>query len=143
MFSYVLPLPPSLPLPLFTVYARCYANKDVIERDSLKDELTVIFFLACTGGLLGWALLKPFVERLWQGSGIAGLALPVGNDSRSRAGGGGASSGRGVAPLQSRECYGAEGPSTSGSRRQQRGGGYDDEDDGRDGGEGGRPLRST
>lgn len=33
-----------------------------IERDSLKDELVVIMFVACTGGLLAWALIKPWLN---------------------------------------------------------------------------------
>ncbi|ETN43438.1 uncharacterized protein HMPREF1541_02597 [Cyphellophora europaea CBS 101466] len=40
------------------VFATCF------QRDSLKDELVVILFVACTGGLLAWALVKPWVHRV-------------------------------------------------------------------------------
>ena len=34
-----------------------------IERDSRKDEAVVFIFIVATGGLLTWALLKPWIER--------------------------------------------------------------------------------
>jgi hypothetical protein len=34
-----------------------------IERDSRKDEAVVFIFIFATGGLLTWALLKPWIER--------------------------------------------------------------------------------
>jgi hypothetical protein len=34
-----------------------------IERDSRKDEAVVFIFIFATGGLLAWALLKPWIER--------------------------------------------------------------------------------
>lgn len=33
------------------------------ERDSRKDEAVVFIFIFATGGLLAWALLKPWIER--------------------------------------------------------------------------------
>jgi hypothetical protein len=35
-----------------------------IERDSLKDETIVVVFIFATAGLLGWALVKPWIDRL-------------------------------------------------------------------------------
>ncbi len=35
-----------------------------IERDSLKDETVVVVFIFATAGLLGWALVKPWIDRL-------------------------------------------------------------------------------
>ena len=40
------------------VFTTCF------QRDSLKDETVVILFLFATAGLLGWALIRPLVERL-------------------------------------------------------------------------------
>ena len=34
-----------------------------IERDSRKDQAVVFIFIFATGGLLLWALVKPWVER--------------------------------------------------------------------------------
>lgn len=34
------------------------------ERDSLKDETVVVVFIFATAGLLGWALVKPWIDRL-------------------------------------------------------------------------------
>lgn len=34
-----------------------------IERDSRKDEAVVFLFIFATGGLLAWALAKPWIER--------------------------------------------------------------------------------
>lgn len=34
-----------------------------IERDSQKDEAVVFIFIIATGGLLAWAVLKPWIER--------------------------------------------------------------------------------
>lgn len=41
------------------------ANRNLlhIERDSRKDEAVVFIFIFATGGLLTWALLKPWIER--------------------------------------------------------------------------------
>ena len=33
------------------------------ERDSRKDEAVVFIFIFATGGLLAWALFKPWIER--------------------------------------------------------------------------------
>ena len=35
----------------------------VVERDSRKDEAVVFVFIFATAGLLGWALIRPWVER--------------------------------------------------------------------------------
>jgi hypothetical protein len=34
----------------------------MIERDSRKDEAVVIIFIVATGGLLAWAVLRPWVQ---------------------------------------------------------------------------------
>ena len=34
-----------------------------IERDSRKDEAVVFIFIFATAGLLGWALIRPWVEK--------------------------------------------------------------------------------
>lgn len=34
-----------------------------IERDSQKDEAVVFIFIIATGGLLAWAVFKPWIER--------------------------------------------------------------------------------
>lgn len=34
------------------------------ERDSLKDETVVVIFIFATAGLLAWALVKPWIDRL-------------------------------------------------------------------------------
>lgn len=36
------------------------------ERDSLKDETVVVIFIIATAGLLAWALVKPWIDRLRQ-----------------------------------------------------------------------------
>jgi len=40
------------------VFTTCF------QRDSIKDETVVIIFLILTTGLLGWALIKPWIDRL-------------------------------------------------------------------------------
>lgn len=35
----------------------------ITERDSRKDEAVVFIFIFATAGLLGWALIRPWVER--------------------------------------------------------------------------------
>lgn len=57
------------------------------ERDSLKDETVVVLFLLVTAGLLGWALVKPFVERARR-SGPVQRYAPVGRESADLATGG-------------------------------------------------------
>lgn len=37
-----------------------------LERDSRKDEAVVIFFIFATAGLLGWAAVKPWVDKCVQ-----------------------------------------------------------------------------
>lgn len=39
------------------------ANYRVPERDSKKDAAIVFIFIIATGGLLGWAVFKPWVEK--------------------------------------------------------------------------------
>jgi hypothetical protein len=41
------------------VFTTCF------QRDSLKDEAIVFIFIFATAGLLGWAILKPLVDKLW------------------------------------------------------------------------------
>ena len=36
---------------------------DIVERDSQKDQAVVFIFIIATAGLLGWALIKPWVEK--------------------------------------------------------------------------------
>jgi hypothetical protein len=36
----------------------------VLERDSLKDETVVVIFIFVTVGLLSWALVKPWIDKL-------------------------------------------------------------------------------
>lgn len=66
-----------------------FANR-IIERDSLKDETIVLLFIVMTTGLLGWAILKPWVEKLRDNDTVQRYA-PIGNlDPRSlRRGAGG------------------------------------------------------
>jgi len=42
------------------VFAQCF------QRDSIKDEAVVFIFIFTTAGLLGWAVLKPWVVK-WTG----------------------------------------------------------------------------
>lgn len=35
----------------------------LLERDSRKDEAVVFIFIFATGGLLGWAALRPWIEK--------------------------------------------------------------------------------
>jgi len=44
------------------VFAQCF------QRDSIKDEAVVFIFIFATAGLLGWAVLKPWVVK-WTGWG--------------------------------------------------------------------------
>lgn len=57
------------------VFAQCF------QRDSLKDETVVVLFILVTTGLLGWALIKPYVTKMG-GSGSEwreGRYMPVNN----------------------------------------------------------------
>ena len=47
------------------MFAQCF------QRDSIKDEAVVIIFIFATAGLLGWAVLKPWVVK-WTGWGQEG-----------------------------------------------------------------------
>jgi hypothetical protein len=47
------------------VFAQCF------QRDSIKDEAVVFIFIFATAGLLGWAVLKPWVVK-WTGWGRGG-----------------------------------------------------------------------
>ena len=52
-----------------------------LERDSLKDRTIVTLFIIATGGLLAWAILKPFVMK----SGVSDVVqryTPVAGHSR-------------------------------------------------------------
>ncbi|KAK5213301.1 hypothetical protein LTR41_000880 [Exophiala xenobiotica] len=40
------------------VFTTCF------QRDSLKDETVVVVFIFATAGLLGWAIVKPWIDRL-------------------------------------------------------------------------------
>ena len=40
------------------VFTTCF------QRDSLKDETVVVVFIIATAGLLGWALIKPWVDKV-------------------------------------------------------------------------------
>ncbi len=53
MFPYVCPFP-----------FCSLVNSHFLERDSLKDETVVFVFIFATAGLLAWALVKPWVDRL-------------------------------------------------------------------------------
>jgi hypothetical protein len=57
------------------VFTTCF------QRDSIKDETVVVLFIFATMGLLGWAVVRPWVERLREGR-----YLPLG---RGGSGGGG------------------------------------------------------
>ena len=66
------------------VFATCF------QRDSVKDETVVIVFLIATIGLLGWAAVKPWVERVREGrylplssTGVGGPASQDGGGIRS------------------------------------------------------------
>ena len=48
------------------------------ERDSYKDEAVVVVFILATSGLLGWALVKPWVQKVRDG-GIAGIGIGTGS----------------------------------------------------------------
>ena len=47
------------------MFAQCF------QRDSIKDEAVVIILIFATAGLLGWAVLKPWVVK-WTGWGREG-----------------------------------------------------------------------
>jgi len=34
-----------------------------IERDSVKDETVVVLFIFMTAGLLGWAVIQPWIDK--------------------------------------------------------------------------------
>lgn len=52
-----------------------------IERDSLKDETVVVIFIFATAGLLAWALVKPWVDRLRLRNERRDFAPLVGSES--------------------------------------------------------------
>jgi hypothetical protein len=62
----------------------------VLERDSLKDETVVVIFIFATAGLLSWALVKPWVDKLRDRAAFAPvaqqdrghLARPIGSRQR-------------------------------------------------------------
>lgn len=70
MFPYGPPNSPRPTHPLIAVYefhffVWCsHADSVSAERDSLKDETVVVVFIFATAGLLGWALVKPWIDRL-------------------------------------------------------------------------------
>jgi hypothetical protein len=71
------------------VFTTCF------QRDSVKDETVVIVFLIATAGLLGWAIIKPFVTKAREGGIYAQIpGLPT----RRGVGGSGISSGRSGRP---------------------------------------------
>ncbi|KAJ9609489.1 hypothetical protein H2200_005816 [Cladophialophora chaetospira] len=86
------------------VFTTCF------QRDSLKDETVVVIFIFATAGLLAWAAVKPWVDRLRErntfmpldqqdrGQGIGGPGRPSKVPRRTRFGDtdGGGSSARGV-----------------------------------------------
>lgn len=72
------------------VFTTCF------QRDSVKDETVVIVFLIATAGLVGWAVLKPWVVRVREG----GLYLKV---PTTTGGGSGGIAGRGVGIRGERE----------------------------------------
>ncbi|RMZ89037.1 hypothetical protein DV736_g3734, partial [Chaetothyriales sp. CBS 134916] len=55
------------------VFTTCF------QRDSLKDEMVVVLFLVATAGLLGWALVRPWVDRLKEKHRLR--FLPLGADA--------------------------------------------------------------
>ena len=63
------------------VFATCF------QRDSVKDETVVIVFLIATIGLLGWAAVRPWVERVREGRYLPLSSTGVGG-SAAREGGG-------------------------------------------------------
>ena len=58
------------------------------ERDSLKDETVVVIFIFATAGLLAWAVVKPWVDKLRERNTFT----PLGQHDPGQ--GGGAGSGR-------------------------------------------------
>ncbi|KAK4940566.1 hypothetical protein LTR10_019325 [Elasticomyces elasticus] len=55
------------------VFTSCF------QRDSLKDETVVVVFIFATAGLLAWALVKPWVDRLKERNTFMPLAKHDGN----------------------------------------------------------------
>ncbi|KIV89549.1 hypothetical protein PV10_06942 [Exophiala mesophila] len=53
------------------VFTSCF------QRDSLKDETVVVIFIFGTAGLLAWALVKPWIERLRLGDNGSGAFDPL------------------------------------------------------------------
>ena len=49
----------------------------VLERDSRKDEAVVFIFIFATAGLLGWAMVKPWVGKWIEVSGVGVFVLAV------------------------------------------------------------------
>ncbi|OAP60108.1 hypothetical protein AYL99_05110 [Fonsecaea erecta] len=49
------------------VFTTCF------QRDSLKDETVVVIFVFATAGLLGWAIVKPWIDRLRERNTFAPL----------------------------------------------------------------------
>ncbi|KIW19510.1 hypothetical protein PV08_00082 [Exophiala spinifera] len=49
------------------VFTTCF------QRDSLKDETVVVVFIFATAGLLGWAVVKPWIDRLREGKTFSPL----------------------------------------------------------------------
>ena len=45
-----------------------------LERDSLKDETVVVIFIFATAGLLAWALVKPWIDKLRERNTFVPLA---------------------------------------------------------------------
>jgi len=67
------------------VFTTCF------QRDSLKDETVVVIFIFATAGLLAWAVVKPWVDRLRERT----LFMPLRqHDPQSRDAGGRVNSGR-------------------------------------------------
>ncbi|CEO58565.1 hypothetical protein PMG11_03277 [Penicillium brasilianum] len=54
------------------VFTTCF------QRDSRKDEAVVFIFIFATGGLLAWALLKPWIERYIEAARQRRSYMPVG-----------------------------------------------------------------
>ncbi|KAJ5884062.1 uncharacterized protein N7473_010948 [Penicillium subrubescens] len=54
------------------VFTTCF------QRDSRKDEAVVFIFIFATGGLLAWALLKPWVEKYIEAARERRSYMPVG-----------------------------------------------------------------
>ncbi|EXJ80747.1 hypothetical protein A1O3_07031 [Capronia epimyces CBS 606.96] len=61
------------------VFTTCF------QRDSLKDETVVVVFIFATAGLLAWALVKPWIDRLRERNSF----VPLAQHEVRRGGGGG------------------------------------------------------